>query len=227
MQSACAGSARLPTTDKIASSDAVVVDFRNYPVVNNTTTSETLQTNVVQSVFGSNYPKDVQVSGSLHGRFLPSAQPQTLYLLTRGLPVAATPTAKPAMLAVFENNEVVSQFVLTGANYTQLLSTVDIDGNGTDEFLLRADSYQMGSLFSSVELYNLANGKRVLLKRFEKMYVNTCEASLAGGTVIAGVLSQRPGLTSLTGDVLLLRETYKATCEAAAVAPPSSAFVSD
>lgn len=192
-----------PAPKSAEAGDGVVVDLRQpLPGVTAATAAETQR--IVAAVYGDDAPGDARLAGQAQGAFTTPGKAQTVYLIARGKP-APGPDAPRAMLAVFEGDALVTQFV-PEASYDAIAATIDSDGDGSAELLLRAGGMQMGQVFQSLHLLSLAGGKRTLLHRYDEAYLDSCGTPVGERRVRASVLVEtKSGLR---------QDIYRADCPA-------------
>jgi hypothetical protein len=193
----------------------IVADFRSgpEPVIAKSATSSI---DYVALAFGSPAPDDVQVASVIDGTFTSAERVQSAALLTRGGPLAG-PDAKPSMLVVTDGKRVAAQFVPPDIVYHSIAAVLDADGDGLDDVVLTAQSYQMGQTAMRADVLSLANGQRRTITSLGTVYENTCDVPLGDKAVRAAVVKRNRG-----GQ--LVKESMSAPCRDDGSAPAEAAF---
>ena len=100
------------TQDPAPANEArVLVDFRHADTGPRSLTNPDSARGIVEAVFGNPTPNDVWLADEATGSFTEAGRSQRLYLLARGTPMARGESVSRPILAVFDNDEVVAQFV--------------------------------------------------------------------------------------------------------------------
>jgi hypothetical protein len=165
---------------------------------------------IINSVVGQNAPDDYMVNDRLGGAFTEPGREQVIYLLVRGGPDASRPQPRPPLLALYEGDRFITQFVPKGAGYRRFAGSVDVDGDGVMEVLLQAESLQMGAFIRSVDLFGFRGGKRQLLQRFQGVYEDSCDTPMTTGGIRATVLMLAPAESGNRAKIR--RREYAAAC---------------
>lgn len=205
-----------PKTASVAAAADIVVDFRGGPeaVLRDTLAPPA---NLIEQVFGSPAPADVQVASHVAGRFTSADRAQTIALLTRGGPLAGQVNAKPSMIVLLEQGKVVSQFVPPDVVYHTIAAVFDADGDALDDLVLSAQSYQMGQTAMRADVIGLAGGQRNVLMSLGTVYENTCDVPVGDKAVRAMLVQRQVG-----GE--LEQAMMVASCSADGSLPARAAF---
>jgi hypothetical protein len=155
------------------------------------------------------------VVAEVSGAFTASGVGQTAVLIARA-PVPGR-DAKPSMLAVFETDRVVAQFVSPDVVYSSIASAVDVNEDGIDELILTAQSYQMGQVRMIADVVTLAGGQQRLVQEVGAVYENTCDAPLGEKLVRTMLLFART-------DGALMTMPLAADCSKDGAAPELDTF---
>lgn len=182
----------------------MVADFRQVPASLHIPAQE--EQAIITAVLGAGVPASFHINDLAVGSFTQPHAEQTLYLIAKRDAVAADPQAQPPMLALYEHEHLITQFVPGESAYRNFAAVVDIDHDGTDEVILSADFYNMGTALTAADLYGFADGKRSLIQTLGTVYENSCEAPVGDRRLSASVLSQDDA------NQQLLASQYTAAC---------------
>jgi len=150
------------------------------------------------------------INSVARGAFTASGRDEIVYLLQRGGPQASDPAAPQGVtLAVFRDDRLQARMDTDAGNFIQ--SSVDIDGDGIGELLLRADSYQMGIATTRLSLVSLAQGRVTVIASFPEARVDRCGDERFGGDVEAVVIRYRRASAAAKPDFAIDR--YEGRCE--------------
>ncbi|MEO1574471.1 MAG: hypothetical protein AAFU65_05870 [Pseudomonadota bacterium] len=191
----------------------IVADFRGGPRAPEAAADAASR---IAAVYGTPAPADVALAARRTGTFTRPDAPQQAVLFTRGGPLAG-PSARPSLLAVFEGDKVVAQFVVPDVVYHDVAAATDIDGDALDDVVLVAQAYQMGQTTLRADALSLAGGQRRSVAAFGTVFENTCDVPLGDHAVAATVVAKRP-------DGTLERQAYRADCASDGAAPESASF---
>ncbi|MFK8014794.1 MAG: hypothetical protein AB8G17_05100 [Gammaproteobacteria bacterium] len=194
----------------------IVVDFRAGPEAL-AASSIAPPVNLMAKVFGTPAPSNARVSGIATGHFTSSEQIQTVALITRGGPLAGQGNAKPSMLVVLENDNIVAQFVPPDVTYHGIAATFDANNDALHDVVLSAQSYQMGQTIIRADILSVAGGQRKAVKSLGTVYENTCDVPLGDKYVRATVVQQ-------DANGVFQREERIARCGSDGRAPGIDAF---
>lgn len=174
----------LPASDPLAGAD-IVVDLREPDRADTVVLGEALE-----GVLEKGGPQ-ADISSQREGRFTADRAQHAALLLPDGARAIA-PTETPAELLILEGEKVVKRFPLD-APYLRIAAVTDVDGDGLDDVLLRADGMQMGERFASIHAFALAGGRPKPLARFDQAYSDDCGSPRAAGEVRAAVIVRERG----------------------------------
>jgi hypothetical protein len=142
---------------------------------------------IAKAIFGPQ-AHDITVNARLTGHaFTRKGAMQTLLVLQQGGPDATDPQGQEATLAVFGNGSPVLRLRTRLGNF--ITASGDVDGDGIDEILLRADAYNMGQGVTRLTLVKFVDGKLRTLRQFDEAVVDACDS---GGTLQAATISYCP-----------------------------------
>jgi len=195
-----------PETSKESGADVTVADFRVIPGAASVASPDAAQ-QIIGKVFGSPVPTDVWLADQITGAFTASGEAQTLYLLARGAQLNQLNQAKRSLLAVFNGDDVVAQFVPPEHSYQNIRGTIDINGDGMDDVLLTTSAYQMGETVVMADVMTFAQGQRKHLHSLGRVFEDNCDAPYSAGKVTAAKI-----VKSSIGQ--LVRTDYVASCPA-------------
>jgi len=135
--------------------------------------------------------EETTINGAVSGAFTAPGRKETLYVLQRGGPRAADPdTPAGVTLAVFNDGRLEARLTTDAGNFVQ--STPDIDGDGVNEVLLRADNYQMGVATTRLSLVRVGHDHLTTIASFDEARVDRCGDARFGGDVEAEVIRYEP-----------------------------------
>lgn len=135
----------------------------------------------------------MDVAGKLGGRFTSADVRETLYLLrpnAAGVPRAGVAEA-PAPILTTGLATAARGWQLTKPYPNALERAFDIDGNGTDEIVLRTDVFQMGVSSVRVGVVSLAGGSLRVLVPMTEVFSDTCDSPVGDRRIESKTLRWR------------------------------------
>ncbi|MFK7995027.1 MAG: hypothetical protein AB8B87_12865 [Granulosicoccus sp.] len=198
---------RLDNAMRAGSTPFVIADFRTDWHLTNE--SAPTRAHRLDAVYGSDAPDDVRTVSSVEGTFTRPDSRQTLVVLNRGEANASSPEPRPSMVAIFENDKLLTQFLYPDTRYDLAVNVKDVDGDRLDDILFTRSAYQMGTLYVSAEVVGFANANRIVLNRLGQSYINSCDSSNPDRDIKAArfVMAQ-----SSTDPTSIAREPYRSAC---------------
>ena len=181
---ACSASAAADAAG--ARGDELLVDMREPVFLRPPELSDAERRKILAEASGAN-GDDTTINGVAHGAFTAPGRDESVYVLQRGGPQAADPSAPQGVtLAVFAGGHLEARLDTDAGNFIE--ASPDVDRDGTQELLLRADSYQMGVASTRLSLVSLAQGRLSNVATFAEARVDRCGDTRFGGDVEAAVI---------------------------------------
>ena len=133
------------------------------------------QAHVIDSVLG--HRRDATITSGVRGSFTQAGVDETLLLLQAGGPRAAhnVQGEQPAELLRYVGDRLQARYRLQGQDGHFIVAAPDVDGDGRQELLLRADAYQMGVSTGAASLLRIDPETVQVLQRFGRVVENACE----------------------------------------------------
>lgn len=133
------------------------------------------QTRVIDSVLG--HRQDATITSGVRGSFTQAGVDETLLLLQAGGPRAAhnAQGEQPAELLRYVDGRLQARYRLQGQDGHFIVAAPDLDGDGRQELLLRADAYQMGVSIGAASLLRIDPETVQVLQRFGRVVEDACE----------------------------------------------------
>ncbi len=180
-----------PAQPRKASQDVLVVDFRRFrpaAVVRLNATEHRLLT-----ARAAPEAQRMDVAGKLGGRFTAADGRETLYLLrpnTTGAPPAGVAGARAPILTMGLATS-ARDWPLSEPYPNALERAFDIDGDGTDEIVLRSDVFHMGVSSVRVSVVSLAGGSLRVFVPMTEVFSDTCDSPLGDRRIESKTLRWR------------------------------------
>ena len=180
-----------PAQPRKASQDVLVVDFRRFrpaAVVRLNSTEHRLL-----AARAASDSQRMDVAGKLGGRFTAADGRETLYLLranTTGAPRAGVVGARAPILTTGLATS-ARGWPLSEPYANALERALDIDGDGTDEIVLRTDVFHMGVSSVRVSVASLAGGSLRVLVPMNEVFSDTCDSPLGDRRIESKTLRWR------------------------------------
>lgn len=188
------------------SAAVVLADFRDSAMSSSAPVSDPQAMAQAQSVFG--HQQALQINSVRSGHFTAANRNERLVIVQVDAPRQGQ---APAELLRYDGEQLVARYQLTPEQGLFIIGAPDLDGDGRQELLLRADSFQMGITASAATLLRIGEHNIELLQHFASVREDGCEGPKMTRKIRADLIRWlgSPALTAAEG---YKRQSFQLPC---------------